>query len=571
MIRPRVRLTIAAVGVVAIAGAGWAVGRGLRSPAEEALSRQPPKPSLITANVTRQKLTSQVTTNGVLAYGSPQPVSLAGAVGTSGGTAGGAGEIQRVTRAPRKGRITEGKVLMEVNGRPVFALRGKVPMHRTLAPGTSGADVKQLQKALRAPVTGVFDQGTAAAVRAWYAKKGYQPQEPSLADGQTRDQLTKAVQDARQALATDLQALETAGDLRLLRTKLADAKSGQTQAQQAVAETAALEALPEDLQKLSDLRKNVRQAEEELLAARQALNAARQPAATPTPTPAPAPAPAPAPVATQDNSLLELKVSNAQTNLRAARDSLAAAGEQAGKNLDAKLTELRKAVALAHQEVLAAEQTLKQARATSPLKIKIAGDRANLATAKATLAAYLSSYGVTVPAGELLFFAKLPARLDKVYAKTGLVVGEKVGTATASTYAITATVAREEAELLKVGMEVTFEDPVGKKFPATLTRLGAVSDTTSVWITPNSDAGLKGLLGSALTTRISVGSTSGEVLTVPVAALVTSADGSPYVKVETRPDQVRKVEVKTGLTAGGFVQVISSELRAGDKVVVGDG
>ncbi|MFI6324097.1 peptidoglycan-binding protein [Nonomuraea sp. NPDC050556] len=558
MRRPRLRLAIAAVGVVAIAGAGWAVGRGLRSPAEEALSRQPPKASLITANVTRQKLVSQVTTNGVLAYGSPQPVSLAGAVGTSGGTAGGGGETQRVTRAPRKGRITAGKVLMEVNGRPVFALRGKVPMHRTLAPGTTGADVKQLQKDLHAPVTGVFDQATAAAVRTWYARKGYKPQEPSLSDSQTRDQLTKAVQDAKQALATDLQSLDTAKDLRLLRTKLADARSGQTQAQKAVSETEALEALPEDLQKLSDLRKNVRQAEEELLAAQQALKAA-QPTATPTPT------------ATPDNSLLELKVSNARTNLQAARDSLAAAQEQAARNLDAKLTELRKAVSLAHQEVLAAEQALKQAKATSPLKIKIAGDRTNLATARATLATYLSSHGVTVPPGEVLFFPTLPARLDKVYAKTGLVVGEKVGTVTASTYAITATVAREEAELLKVGMEALFEDPAGKKYPATVTKLGAVSDTTSVWITPNSDQGLKGLLGSALTTRISVGSTSGEVLTVPVAALVTSADGSPYVKVETQPDQVRKVEVKTGLTAGGFVQVISSELEVGDKVVVGNG
>lgn len=557
MRRPRLRLAIAALGVVAIAGAGWAVGRGLRSPAEEALSRQPPKASLITADVTRQKLTSQVTTNGELAYGSPQPVALAGAVG---GTAGGAGEIQRVTRAPRKGTITEGKVLMEVNGRPVFALSGKVPMHRTLAPGTTGADVKQLQKALRAPVTGVFDQGTAAAVRNWYAKKGYKPQEPSLSDSQTRDQLTKAVQDAKQALATDLQALDTAKDLRLLRTKLADAKSGRTQAQKAVSETEALEALPEDLQKLSDLRKNVRQAEEELLAAQQALKAA-QPTATATPTP----------TATPDNSLLELKVTNAQTNLQAARDSLAAAQELAAKNLDAKLTELRKAVTLAHQEVLAAEQALKQAKATSPLKIKIAGDRANLATAKTTLATYLSTYGVTVPPGELLFFPKLPARLDKVFAKTGLVVGEKVGTVTASTYSITATVAREEAELLKVGMEAVFEDPVGKKYPATVTKIGAVSDTTSVWITPNSAKGLKGMLGSAVTTRISVGSTSGEVLTVPVAALVTSADGSPSVKVETAPDQVRKVEVKTGLTASGFVQVISSELKVGDKVVVGNG
>ena len=77
---------------------------------------------------------------------------------------------------------------MTVNGRPVFALRGPVPMYRALGPGTSGDDVKQLQKALRrlgfdpGSISGTYGQGTATAVTDWYRNKGYEAQQPS-ADG----------------------------------------------------------------------------------------------------------------------------------------------------------------------------------------------------------------------------------------------------------------------------------------------------------------------------------------------------------------------------------------------------
>ena len=44
--------------------------------------------------------------------------------------------------------VLEGTRLIEVSGRPVFALQGDVPVYRTLTPGMAGADVAQMQVAL---------------------------------------------------------------------------------------------------------------------------------------------------------------------------------------------------------------------------------------------------------------------------------------------------------------------------------------------------------------------------------------------------------------------------------------
>ncbi|WP_242675867.1 peptidoglycan-binding domain-containing protein [Streptosporangium minutum] len=290
MVRSRRRVLSGIVaGVVVIAGAGWAVGTRLRSPADEAALRQPPKPSLITSPVVRQKLTSTIAVSGTLAYGSPLPVSLAGVVG---GTA----EAQRVTRAPRPGKIVEGSVLMEVNGRPVFALRGKVPMHRTMAPGTTGADVRQLQTALRrlgfgAPVTGVFDSATTAAVQRWYAKRGYAAQEPDLTAKQTREQLRQAVQTAEEALLTDRKTLDAGRDVMPLKLKLDNARKDLRTAEGALEGADTTDLTPEETRQLETLRQAVRTAEEEVLAAEQALTAARSSPVPPTSKPEQTPRP----------------------------------------------------------------------------------------------------------------------------------------------------------------------------------------------------------------------------------------------------------------------------------------
>ncbi|WP_326825708.1 peptidoglycan-binding protein [Streptosporangium sp. NBC_01756] len=584
-------------GVVVIAGAGWAVGTRLRSPADEAASRQPPRPSLVTSPVIRKKLTSTVAVSGTLAYGSPLPVSLAGVVG---GTA----ENQRVTRAPRPGKIVEGSVLMEVNGRPVFALLGKVPMHRTMAPGTTGTDIRQLQAALRrlgfgAPSTGVFDSATVAAVQRWYTKRGYAAQEPDLTAKQTREQLRQAVQTAEETLLTDRKALDAGRDVKPLKLKLDNARQDLRAAEDALEGEDATDLTPEETRQLETLRQAVRTAEEEVLAAEQALAAARTSSALPTPkpeqapaTPKPEQAPAtPRPAPETDTRLLEMKVSNARQNLESAHAALAAFGDEAGVSKEKRLAELRKAVRLAKDAVATAEQALRQARQDSPLRLKVANGGKNVASARAILADYLKTYGIGIPPGEIAFLPALPARLDKASVKPGDTVGDKVATVTSSAFAVTGSVETKEAKLLRKGMKATLETTDGATFRAVLSATGEAAKpadeekkdegaggaddklgSVPVLLTPTATKGLRELVGASVTVKISVGATGGAVLTVPVAAVVTSADGRPRVQVELPGgDKVKDVEVKTGLTADGDVEVTPVQpdgLKEGDRVVV---
>ncbi|MEV6864031.1 peptidoglycan-binding protein [Streptosporangium subroseum] len=583
-------------GVVLIAGGGWAIGTRLRSPADEAALRQPPKPSLITSPVVRRKLTSTVAVSGTLAYGSPLPVSLAGVVG-------GGAEAQRVTRAPRPGRIAEGSVLMEVNGRPVFALRGRVPMHRTMAPGSTGADVRQLQAALRrlgfgAPSTGVFDSATTSAVQRWYAKRGYVAQEPDLTAKQTREQLRQAVQTAEEALLTDRETLDAGRDVRPLRLKLDNAREDLRAAEDALEKEDSANLTPEETRQLEDLRRTVRAGEEEVLAAEQALTAARSPQPLPTakpeetlPTPKPETAP-PTAKPEEDRRLLELRASNARQNLESARTALASFGDQAGAGRERRLEELRRAVRLGRESVATAEQALRQARQNSPLQLKVANGGKNVASARSILAEYMKTYGIGIPPGEIVFLPSLPARLDKAEVKPGDAVEDKVATVTSAAFAVTGSVESREAKLLRKGMRATLETADETRFPAVLSATGdsarpaepeekaggaGASDeklgSVPVLLTPTVTKGLKELIDMPVTVKISVGATESAVLTVPVAAVVTSADGRPRVQVELPGggDQTGDVEVRTGLTADGTVEVTPVKpgaLKEGDRVVV---
>ncbi|MFF0864791.1 peptidoglycan-binding protein [Nonomuraea sp. NPDC003560] len=596
---PRRLAAVVLAGVVLVALAGWAVSTRLRSPADEASRRAAPTPSLVTAAVERRRLVSTVVVNGTLEYGSPLPVGLAGAVG-------GASELQRATRAPRPGRIAEGGVLMEVNGRPVFVLRGSVPMHRTITPGSEGDDVTQLQRALRrlghrAPSTGVFDRATVAALTRLYAAKGYQAQRPTLADRQTYETLRKAVRTAKETLAAEQQALDRGRDVLPLKLRLKNARTGLTAARRALAEARSQELPPADEARLSAADSAVRAAEERLLEAEQALAAARTrptsaptaaatdaptnaataaPTAAPTGTPAPAPAATAAPQPTAspaDTRLLELRVANARADLSAAQEARDLILKEAEQARAARVEQLRAAVRTAQETLATAEQALRQARQLSPARLKVTGARADVAAAEEMLAEYSRTYGVSIPPGEVVFLPRLPARVRKVSVKAGQRVEGEVATVTSSLFAVTASVEAAESELLRAGMPATVELDTGRSYPARLTAVGdkakvpgsaaAEGGAQPVLITPGPAKGLKA--GTAVTARITVGATKDPVLVVPVAAVITSADGRARVRVEYATDRTRDVEVRTGLSADGNVEVTGA-LKEGDRVVVGD-
>jgi peptidoglycan hydrolase-like protein with peptidoglycan-binding domain len=79
------------------------------------------------------------------------------------------------------------------------------------------------------------------------------------------------------------------------------------------------------------------------------------------------------------------------------------------------------------------------------------------------------------------------------------------------------------------------------------------------------------LNGENVLVTVQTGQTEGPVLTVPVAAIVTTASGTSYVTVAGAHGKQANVPVTPGITENGYVQVTPAKpgaLAAGDRVVV---
>src|SRR5919197_2579619 len=159
------RRTLLAIAAAAVVLGGAAVGlaltRGSRGKDAGADPVLPPA----TASVTRTTLVETKTVAGTLGYGDPIPI--------------GAAEKGTITWiAPVGSTVKRGAPLFKVDQRPVVHLYGSLPLYRALRPGTTGADVRQLERNLAAlglaafTVDDTYDWATAAAVRRWQAKLG---------------------------------------------------------------------------------------------------------------------------------------------------------------------------------------------------------------------------------------------------------------------------------------------------------------------------------------------------------------------------------------------------------------
>jgi peptidoglycan hydrolase-like protein with peptidoglycan-binding domain len=79
------------------------------------------------------------------------------------------------------------------------------------------------------------------------------------------------------------------------------------------------------------------------------------------------------------------------------------------------------------------------------------------------------------------------------------------------------------------------------------------------------------LNGENVLVTVDTGRTEGPVLTVPVAAIVTTGSGTSYVTVARADDKHAQVAVVPGISENGYVQVTpvtAGKLAAGDSVVV---
>ncbi|WP_448318757.1 peptidoglycan-binding protein [Streptomyces sp. CO7] len=195
-----------AAGAVVLAGAGLGAATVVRSPAQAAADAGPPPMDVLVARVEKRVLRDTVIVRGTATAAQTLRVTPAAAPGAAGAPV--------VTKLPVAAgdKVTAGKVLLEVSGRPVFALPGKVPVYRDLKPGAEGEDVAQLQKALAArghgtdgDTQGVFGAGTKSALAGFYASIGYEPL-PAVEDG------GEAVEAAEDAVTAAARALQDAQD-----------------------------------------------------------------------------------------------------------------------------------------------------------------------------------------------------------------------------------------------------------------------------------------------------------------------------------------------------------------------
>ncbi|PZT77968.1 peptidoglycan-binding protein [Streptomyces sp. AC1-42W] len=189
-----------------MSGAGIAASQLIKSPGQVAADAGPPPMDVLVARVEKRVLKDTVIVRGTAtAAQTVQVTPVAGAEGSG---------TPVVTKMPLAAgdRITPGRVLLEVSGRPVFVLPGRLPVYRDLKPGATGEDVKQLQRALASrghavgsDRPGTFGAGTKAALTAFYTSIGYDPL-PAIADGGA------SVTAAEEAVTNAQRAVEDAED-----------------------------------------------------------------------------------------------------------------------------------------------------------------------------------------------------------------------------------------------------------------------------------------------------------------------------------------------------------------------
>lgn len=201
--RRRAWVAAVAVGAVLLSAAGVGASLVIKSPAQAAAEAGPPPLDVLVARVEKRVLRDTLIVRGT--------VTSAQAVQVTPTVAGGEGSGPPVVTKVAIGQgdpVVAGRVLLEVSGRPVFALPGALPVYRDLKPGAAGEDVKQLQKALAglghgtgSDKAGTFGAGTKAALGAFYKSIGYDPL-PAVADG------GEAVNAAEDAVTSAERSLE---------------------------------------------------------------------------------------------------------------------------------------------------------------------------------------------------------------------------------------------------------------------------------------------------------------------------------------------------------------------------
>ena len=593
--RRRRQALIVVGAAIASAAVGIGIGSRLKSPSDAANARKPPPASLITVPVERRTLTSSLTVAGEIAFDQPTPVHLQGAVGES------AGQNQVITRLPAIGTpINEGDVLLEVSGRPVFALQGTLPVFRSLEPGSKGPDVAQLETSLErlgfspGTVDELYDNGTEQALDALYEAKGYASEGPSQDQRKQLHDSRQAFADAEEAVRKAENELRTGGST-VTPSQLLGARQAVDKAQQAVpaAQTAADQAnqlAVSNVASATSLRDAAKLARD---AAKTIADAAALPGAINPGTSAPY-----TPI---EIGQLQTTQSEREKDLIEAEKSInLALNDQVNAKNDGlrQISDTQDALDLARAELT----DLQKPQDTAPLQAAV--DQAQKAkdAAGADLLTIEAAVGTKVPAGEIVFLPTLPTNVTNISAAIGATVSDPLLTVSSTQTQITGRVSKTDGSDLTVGSKVTVEIPdAGAETTGTLSQIGSPNPTApdpnnpnpaptdssrlQIVITPDDPAKLRDFVGFTARIHITVKSTEGDVLAVPVAALSVGPDGASRVEVvrsgldsgkvgsatDGSQPTTEMVTVEVGLAAQGYSEIkpTGGSLQAGDRVVIG--
>lgn len=424
------------------------------------------------------------------------------------------GERAIVTgQVPEAGATLDaGSVALEIAGRPVIVLPGGLPTYRSLRAGTSGPDVVQLKQALAALGIAAGDPASNvydAATAAGVQALYQRVGYPAPSAGDTATEALTAAQDGVRAAQTDLTSAQQA---------LSTASKGGASA----ADVAQADAAVRSAQRAVDV------------AVADQADLAAQCAATPC----------------------------GQGELTAAQKAVDDAKDQV-------------TVAQAQRAALDAPVDTAGARAA------VTEAQTRLADAQKALSTAQAGVLTPLPAGEVVYLETLPRRVDDVKVERGGTVNGAVMSVSGATIVVNATATAADAALLEVGATGTIPlDDVD--IPVTVTSIEAAkasdgdsgsSGRSAVTLTPGelTPEQVVALQGQNLRVTIPVSSTGGAVLAVPLAALTAGPGGESRVEVLGSDGATQLVEVKTGLAAGGYVEVtgVGHTLSEGDLVVVG--
>jgi hypothetical protein len=465
-----------------------------------------------------------------------------------------------------------------------------VPAYRDIGPGAVGGDVRQLQEGLvrlgfkPGRTDGVYDDRTGLAVAAWYLKGGWTPTGPSdeqlqalrsaQADWFSAESDLLGAEESLAAAQQDfLIAQQKAGLLnKALLPPVPGAPAGAAaaaSADSAAASRAEQERVNAAL-RVSRARRAVAKANDAEKAAQARLDEARRRQPPPS---------------NEEYAALAKQAQDASNRASAARDELQAAEDAAGAVNDkgGSPSAGREGSGSAAPAPPDVQTKIDAATAVSEAKkaadaVAFAQRKVGLASRRAANGPSGAKLGIQIPAGEILFFPTVPARVDDVKLKVGDETNGPVMTVTSAHLVVESALSAADAKLVKEGGAVAIKAPdSGAEATGTVTQIATAPGTNGVdpqryylEVTP---AGLDaGLAGASVVQTISVKSTQGEVLAVPVAALSMGSDGATRVQVQPGRAPARFVTVEPGLAAKGLVAVtpVGGDLGPGDLVVVGE-